>query len=285
MLERATEAQGRAREQLADAGRALSSGVRVEVPSDDPSGWAEGARTEARQIASSARGEAIGRAQGLLLQTDSALDAVSSALAQVLQIAVQMSNDLMTAADRQTGAAQVIALRDAVVAAANRRGDDGTYLLSGSITAAPPFSTPSGYSGDGATRAIETQEGGVQTVSLPGEALTAASGVDVVGALDALVTALQANDGAATRASLDPITSAIEQLGHARGEVGAYLDALAAAHEARLGLEIRLAEARARSIESDPVIAVAELSRARMALEAARVFSQQIADVLGAQRF
>jgi len=139
MIDMVTGGVSRAREQAADAGQKLQTGLKVARPSDDASAWAEGQRAAARQVVSQNRGSSIARARDRLNEVDGALGGVGSVLAQVTELAVQFGNDTYNATDRAEGAKVVLALRDAALASANASTGDGEYVLAGTKGGAPPF--------------------------------------------------------------------------------------------------------------------------------------------------
>src|SRR5262245_6630033 len=236
MIEMVTAGMTRAREQAADAGTKLQTGVRVDRPSDDAAAWEQGMRAAARAAVSQRRGSAIARATDRLQETDGALDGVGSTLARVTELAVQLGSGTYNASDRADAAKEVVALRDAALAFANTRGADGEYILAGSRGGSAPFDAAGVYSGDGVARQIEAGEGQTQIASVPGTVLTAASGgVDVFTVLQNVVNALQSNDVSGLQACLSDLRQAVAQVADARAEVGGRMRALAAVDAARQG--------------------------------------------------
>jgi flagellar hook-associated protein 3 FlgL len=276
MIEMSTAAMTRAREQAADAGQKLQTGVRVNRPSDDAAAWEQGMRADARAALSARRGSAIAGAQDRLAQTDGALDGVGSVLSRVTELAVQLASGTYNASDRADAAKEVVALRDAALASANSRGADGEYILAGSRGATVPFDAAGAYTGDAGARQIEAGEGQNQTVGVPGSVLTAAAGVDVFGVLQNVIDALQTNNVATLQTSIADLRSSVAQVADARAEVGGRMRALDTVEGARQGFEQSLAETKSRAVQIDPIAAASEFARASTALDVARTVSQQI---------
>jgi flagellar hook-associated protein 3 FlgL len=274
-MQLATDGMTKARNQVAEAQEGLSSGIKVDKPSDDPAAWAEGARASIRSRLAGSHGDSIGRSRDGLLETDRALGAVGNVLSQARELAVQGSNETLDADDRRSIAQNVRALRDAALSSLNGRGPDGAPLLSGSQLG-DPFSSTGAYQGDAVTREVEVGEGLQLAASLPGSRLTAASGVDVLGSLDALASALESNDPNAVRASLSSIQTATSQVAQARAEIGARLRGLDQAEDARSELLISLTEVKSRAVEQDPIEGATTLAQAATALEAARASAERI---------
>jgi flagellin-like hook-associated protein FlgL len=172
-------------------------------------------------------------------------------------------------------AGAVAGIRAEVLAAANTRGPDGTYVLSGSQSAVP-FTAAGAYVGDSVSQQIETGEGLRTTVSVTGTVLTAANGVDVLGVLDGLTAALQSNAVPGVQQAIGDLNTAIGQVSQARGAAGQDMTALDSAETARQGLEQRLAEIHSRTVETDPIAGAAALQRAQQALDVAKTVSSTI---------
>ncbi|MSP59499.1 MAG: flagellar hook-associated protein FlgK [Myxococcales bacterium] len=200
MIELAGDAVARGRDRAAAAAEQAAGGLRVAVPSDDPTAWADGARANARMTQSAARGTSIARARDGLIATDGALDSLGVSLSRAAELAVQMANGSWNAADRKHGALEVRALRAQVLAAANSRAPDGEFLLAGGKGGVAPFNGAGVYVGDDQAREIEIADGQQQAVTPPGTLLTTAKGIDVLALLDQLATALDNDNLAGVRA-------------------------------------------------------------------------------------
>jgi flagellar hook-associated protein 3 FlgL len=274
MIELAGAGVARARERAAQSGEQLSSGVRVAHPSDDPVAWGEGMRAEARAAASGGRGQAIARSRERLVDVDGALAGIGEVLARARELAIELGNDSYAAGDRAAAAVEVRGLRAQVLALANLQASDGEYLLAGSQGGSAPFDPTGAYLGDDARRSVEVGEGQQAVVGVPGSVLTVSSGVDILGALDSLASALAANDGVQIRAGVGSMATAVGQVASARADVGARMAALDLADNARRDLELRLAGEHDDAVAVDPVAAASSFARAQNALEAARVAAQ-----------
>jgi flagellar hook-associated protein 3 FlgL len=280
MWELATDAVGAARDRVAQTGEIMQTGVRVTRPSDDLAAWSQGERAAVRKSMSADRGDAIGSARDGLSATDAALATMTTTLTKLNELAIQAANGTLSASDRAGLAAEVDDLREGALAALNQKGLDGSYLLGGSQATVAPFSSGGLWQGDGIGRVIETSENSSATVSVSGQALTAANGVDVLGVFATLSTALKTNDVATVQSSLPQLQQAIAQVATLRTDVGTRIAALDDADGARQSFEQTLAETHARAVESDPVEAASNLTAASNALSAARASVQQLLSLL-----
>jgi flagellar hook-associated protein 3 FlgL len=277
MTQQAADAVSKQREKAAEAGNELTTGVRVGKPSDDLAAWAEGARSRARQVMSEARGNAIGTSKDRLSATENALDGVNGVLVSARDLAIQMSNGSYDAQARADAVTQVQSLRAQALALANTQGPDGTYVLAGAASTTPPFDASGTYVGDNQRVVVESGESHRSVGNVPGSVLTAANGgVDIFATLDALATALGANDLTGIRNSLTPLTSGIAQLASARTDLGDRMSALNDADDARQSFELELAAQTEHAIGADPVQAASRLAQTQQAFEAARTVAQQI---------
>lgn len=279
MVEVAAQNMVKARSAVADAGDEVSTGLRVERPSDDPTGWASGRRAAAISRASEARGTAIAGAQERLSETEGALNSIGQALVRAKELAVQASSAFYSAEERANMALEVRSLRDSVLSAANLRGTNGEYLFSGSQGDVPPFDATGTYVGDGYQRSIETAAGDTQIVTVPGSRLTAAGGVDLLGELQALADALAANDLTGIQTAMGAVDTAVGQVSRARTEIGALSSSLQIADDNRRGLELVIEEIQQRATAADPIESASRLTQAATALETAQVLTNKIVDI------
>lgn len=129
----------------------LSSGKRVERPSDDP---AAAARAE-RALAAIARSEADQRAleasRSAMQLTESALGDAGELMQQVREQIVAAGNPSFTNAERGMIVQSLRGLREQLLGIANRADGLGSYLFGGQGSASPPFvDAPGGVTYDGA---------------------------------------------------------------------------------------------------------------------------------------
>lgn len=259
-------ASSRAESRVSTASNVASSGMRVAVPSDDPVAWAAAQRDKLRQALASGTGAAIQTSTTALEQTDGALATIADVVSRARELAVQGASD-SNAAQRGALGTQVQALFAAALSAANAQASDGSYLLAGAQTGAPPFDAAGAYHGDATARVVATSEHGSDTVGVPGSTLTAAAGVDVLPALAQLAAALSANNAAGIQAGLGALTTATRQVGSAREQAGIGIAALSDAESARQQLSTHLDASISGLVEADTVGAITELSQATQALQ------------------
>jgi flagellar hook-associated protein 3 FlgL len=140
--------------ELAEAQKRLTSGKRVSKASDDPTA---AARAE-RALASVARGEASQRAleasRHTMVQTEGALADAGELLMQAREAMVAAGNGSYTDAERGAQADRLTAIRQQLLAIANRGDGDGGYLFGGQGGSQAPFIDSAGGVGFRATPGV-----------------------------------------------------------------------------------------------------------------------------------
>lgn len=195
----------------------LSTGLRVNKPSDDPAAAAMLLlnRSETRQINSFVHN--LTNLSGQLQTADAALNAVTLSLQRALTLGVEAANGTLSSADRASIATEIQGIAKQVLGAANTTFQ-GQFLFAGTVTQTPPFvsdaTVPSGvrYDGNGGVNSIQAGEGLSLQTNLPGSAIFTAAGKDVFQALTDLTAAIQSDSGIDTavsslRASFDYVSA------------------------------------------------------------------------------
>lgn len=206
-------------DQLAQAQTVLSTGKRINTPSDDPVGATEAMELQGQLSESNQFTTTVNDTLSWLQTTDTALSSVGNALIQARSIAVEGANGTLTQDQQQALAANVTQLLQQAVQASNSTYN-GRYVLSGYRTNTQPF-TMSGntvtYQGDGGAIQREISPGQYMQINTPGnQALPA-----VFSSLSQLVTDLNAGNTSAVSGDIQTIDSAHDGLLLAQATVGA----------------------------------------------------------------
>lgn len=127
---------------LANLQENLTSGKRVVVASDDPTGAAQAERSLTRiaRIASDQR--ALEAQRNSITSAEGALGDVTDALQNFRELVVSAGNAAFTPAERRSVALQLTGLRDQIFALANRKDSNGLPLFSSLGSALAPFVGP-----------------------------------------------------------------------------------------------------------------------------------------------
>jgi flagellar hook-associated protein 3 FlgL len=280
MIDLAAAATTKNQAAVAHASDELSSGMRVNAPSDDPAAWLAAQRTKLRQALSQGNGAAMASGRDRLVSTDNALASLGDVVSQVRSLAVQGASATYNPANRAGLGDQVRGLFQNALDAANARGNDGEFLLAGSASLTQPFDATGVYHGDATVRSLPGDTTNTTPVTIAGTALTAASGVDVLPLLDRVATALSTNDMATLTAALPDLDAAVKQISSARTTGGSAMNVIDQATSSHAVMEQDMAAAISKFVEVDTVTAAGELAKATQALEVSRTVSQHIVSVL-----
>lgn len=265
---------------VAAASDQLSSGMRVTTPSDDPEAWLAAQRTKLHQALSQGAGAAVASSRDRLSVTDNALASLGDVVSQVRALAIQGSSDTYNAAARAGIGTQVQGLFQNALDAVNARGHDGEFVLAGSASLTAPFDAAGQYLGDATARSVPSDSAVTSGVTIPGSALTAASGVDVLPLLSRIATALSSNDMTTLRAALPDLDTAVKQVSAARTQAGSAMNVLDQATAARSVMEQDMTDAISKFVEVDTVGAASALAKASQGLEVSRTVAQHVIQLL-----
>lgn len=147
-----------AQRNLSRAQEQVSTGHRVNTPSDDPVAAAEILRTTSDLATNTQYVANQNVATQLLGLTDSTLGQVGDLLQSVRTTMVASNNAALSDSDRAALGVEVKSRLDALVALANTKDGNGHFLFAGYRSDTTPFAlTPGGvrYAGDDGTRAIQ----------------------------------------------------------------------------------------------------------------------------------
>lgn len=270
----------------AKAAQEAQTGLRVNLPSDDPIAAAELARLSASQSQVAARRSTINSVRGDAELSESSLQSASDLLATAKELATQGANGSLGASERASLALQVKDLRDQLVSVANTQGSTG-YLFGGSATSTKPFSDTGVFNGNDEAHVVDIGNSTPTTVNASGSrAFTAAAGGrDVFADLDALYTALSTNDQAGVAATLDTLDASRAQITNAQASVGITLNKLDASESVLSAVDL-MNEKRATDVGSvDAAKAYSTLTQLNNSLQQAVSVTKQILDLGAFKQF
>ncbi|HUJ59761.1 MAG TPA: flagellin [Kofleriaceae bacterium] len=283
MIDLAVQATLNDQSAVASASQAVSSGLRVSEPSDDPSAWIAAQRAKLHQTLSQGITTAMQASQNQLQATDGALSSIGTIVSQVRALAVQGASATYNASQRAELATEVTGLFQSALGAANAQGPSGEYLLAGSDSLTQPFDSTGAYQGDSAARSVSISEATTTQVTVAGSALTAADGVDVLPLLAKVASALSSNDTTALAQTLPDLDTAVTQVAAARGQLGGAMDVLSDATSSNGTLQTDLAQTISNYVEVDTVTAASDLAKASQALQVSQTVSANVIQLLGNQ--
>jgi flagellar hook-associated protein 3 FlgL len=226
---------------LQDIQAQLSSGKRIAVPSDDPSGTASAMTYRSRQAADAQYLRNIDQATARLNVTDTTMTSMSDRLRSVRQLLVQANNGAISAESRNALAAQATALKSEIIDLYNT-----TYLdrpiFAGTIPGSQAVDNTGTYVGN--DQPVTTRISGDSTIRVDVKGTDVAA--DTVPALlDRIATDL-ASGTAIPQADFDDLDAAASTVLQALGDIGARAARVDAARQnvdsQRLDLTARISE-------------------------------------------
>ncbi|NIJ21197.1 flagellar hook-associated protein 3 FlgL [Sphingomonas naasensis] len=204
----------------------IATGKRIQTASEDPATWLRLQGLKQQTANDGAYAANIDMAQGLLDQTDTALDSVESQLQRALELATQAKTGTLSDANRKAVSEELNAIRDSLFALANTKDVRGQPLFGGATGDVAYVEAADGtisFAGTGEPSPIPIGEGiGIQA-GVTGPRAFAAGSSDIFAVIGAFADALDAGGDvkAAGEAALNGINASIETVGLARASVGA----------------------------------------------------------------
>lgn len=224
-----TDLQGNYRG-LTDAQRTLSTGKRINSPSDDPVGIAMGLSIRRDQSAIAAWSRNVADSQTWLDTTDAALAQALDVVQRARELAVQGGNGTLSSNARALIANEVSTLKSQFVEIGNS-SLGGRFIFGGTATDTAPFDATA----EAATLPINTgaisrevSQGSVMSVNITADRLQSAPGAtgDIFTVLDALATALQTGDSNGIATALTDLDAHQGNISALRGEGAAKINRL-----------------------------------------------------------
>jgi flagellar hook-associated protein 3 FlgL len=269
----------------AKAAQEAQTGMRINLPSDDPVAAAQLARLTASQSQVTARRSTINSVRGDAELAESSLQQASDLMANAKELAMQGGNGSLGANERATLAQQVKNIRDQLLGIANTRGAAG-YLFAGSASESKPFADNGAFSGNDDAHVVDIGNSTPSAVNASGaKAFTAAGGRDVFADLDSLYNALSSNDETAIGASLDGIDRSRSQIVNAQAAVGITLNKLDASDSVQSALDLQNSKSMSDLGAADPAKSYSTLMQLNNALQQAISVGKSILDLAAFKQF
>jgi flagellar hook-associated protein 3 FlgL len=195
----------------------MSSGKRVNVPSDDPLAAAQMVGNQDQSNRADQYLQNIDTLTNQLQTADSALASAVTAVTQAITLGVQGSTGTLSAANRQQIVQNLQGIQSQLVQLANT-SVGGSYLFGGTASTAPPYTldptNPSGvtYNGNSGTNTVQVADGLNLQTNMPGNQLFQNSAGDIFGSLQQLITALQSGTSTDAGTATNQLRTAFDSL-------------------------------------------------------------------------
>ncbi len=257
--------------QLAEAQAQATTGLRVSRPSDDPGLVTRLARLREQQDNQQVYADNSEWASSVLSRADGALSGLADVLTRARELAVQLSSESYSDAERQTAAIEAQGIFDRALEYANAQFG-GRYIFAGDDYGDPPYDATGAYTGAAAVLGspdVPVADGLNVQIGFSGSDLLGTGPGDVVAAFANLVTNLTTGTPAAVQSSLDDIEAGLAQLSQARTIVGNEQLVAEDAYDLTIALDIELSDQISNDTEVDAAESYARLFEVQSAFEAA----------------
>ena len=240
--------------------RQVSTGKRIEKPSDDPSATLGSIGEHAETAAIDQYARATDTVASRLAVVDTVLSDLITQLERAQVSAASARGTTKTQLQRDAAATDLEGIRDTVFGDMNT-SFNGTFVFSGSASTVAPYSRVgsgpvSAYAGSTSEMIVDIDRQRAVKIAFNGELLTQGSEAqDIFAEFDDLIAAVRAGDDAAIDAGMTALERMFDRVSTAQGRVGADLRTL---DEQKVRLsELRRASAKRLSSLEDTNMAEA----------------------------
>lgn len=271
----------RASDRLLEFQRQVSSGKRIQRPSDDPAGTSQLISERADIAGVEQYQRTSDSATSRLIVADTALSDMVDRLTQAQVSIVAAQGSTASAGQREVAAQTLEGIRDALMGDLNTQFQ-GIYIFAGADSTNPPYvagagGTVSAYQGSTREVAVDIDKTRAVTVSFDGSAISSGGAAsDIFAVLNSAAAAARAGDGAGLAQALNAIGAAFSRATEAQTRVGTGL-ANIEAQQPQLVDRRLAAGARANKLEqANMADAITGMSQADAAYRAALGATSQI---------
>ena len=240
--------------------RQVSTGKRIEKPSDDPSATLGSIGEHAETAAIDQYARATDTVASRLAVVDTVLSDLITQLERAQVSAASARGTTKTQLQRDAAATDLEGIRDTIFGDMNT-SFNGTFVFSGSASTVAPYSRVgsgpvSAYAGSTSEMIVDIDRQRAVKIAFNGELLTQGSEAqDIFAEFDDLIAAVRAGDDAAIDAGMTALERMFDRVSTAQGRVGADLRTL---DEQKVRLsELRRASAKRLSSLEDTNMAEA----------------------------
>lgn len=276
----------RRQETMNGLNRQLSTGKRVNAPSDDAVRASTILSSKSLLSSLDQFQRNIEAGYTSLNLSEKALAGVKDVLTSIKEIAVASATGTADPASRANSAVVVSNLYDELVSLGNMEFD-GRYIFSGFKTDTPAFSATGAFQGDSNRQEVRIGASSSITIGVNGGEVFkgAGGGTDIFQAVSDLIGALNSDDTAGIEASISALDASFNQVSGAVADIGGKVRRLNAAGETLTAANYELRSVISSLEDADIAEVISELKLGQIALEAAltsagKVFSTNIFDYI-----
>lgn len=248
----------------------ITSGRRINRPSDDPLGALRATRITSDERRNEQFARNLDQADTLLRHADGTLQEAANALFRVKELTIRAISSALTDADAQVVADEIGEIREHLRALANTRVE-GRYLFGGFETRTEPYDDNFAFQGDTGVQQLEVADGLLVDATVAGGVTfgdgTAAT-VDVFDNLLDLQTEIVARNEPGMQDQLERLEESIEQVIASQTRIGLELQTVEAGRAIHARLAERLPTDKAALQDADLTAAISELALVDNAFQA-----------------
>ncbi len=252
----------------------LGSGRKINAMSDDPVGAATALRYRALETDQTAYAASAGNANTWLGAADTSLQSMSTALAQVRQLAINATNGSLSPDARKALSAQLTSLRQEVSDLANTPQEGGQALFGGFSSTAVTQAADGSWSFSGDDGAVQRRVAAGVTVQVNVNGRTAFGfdqppGKDLLSVIDSIAAHALSGDGAALASDQGDLMARTQGALGALGTVGATQNRVDAAQARSQQYSDQITAERSQIEDIDLAQAILQLNSAQTGYQAA----------------
>lgn len=270
----ASAAINEASNQLIDTQRQVSTGRRVNKPSDDPSASSSAIneRSQMAQVEQYAR--AANSMASRLNVTDTVLSNIIEKLTAAQSTAMSAKGSGKTPGELEAAAQKLEGLRASLITDFNT-AFHGTYVFAGAAATTKPFvegmgGTVAPYAGSTSEVAVDVGQDRAVTVGFDGDAITRGADVDdIFAVLEDLIAGVRAGDATAMDTGTAGVMRAFDRASAAQTRIGVALNAIESEQSRLTDMKLAATKRLSDLEDADMVAAISSMRRAEAAYEAA----------------
>ena len=250
-------------EQLLRNQEILSSGKRINRPSDDPVGIGKVLDYRKSLASFQQYDRNIQQAKNRIEFMETTLEGVEELIVDVKNWAVNQAGS--STADREAAISSVQNIREQMLQLANSKMGSN-YIFAGFQTDTPAFDPTGSYNGDNGHFSVLTSDGAEMQIEADGGRIFQGT-ADVFDALDDLLTGLQTDDVVLIDTQIDRLLGAQDQVQEVRAESGAHYQQLELTENQMAKLNMTVEELLDRTEKANVEEAIINLKNQELAYE------------------
>jgi len=264
--------------QLKSLNEQISTGKRINRPSDDPIGITQALRLKGALSKIDQYQKNIQYGESWLNATESSLQSINDLIIRGKEIANQMATGSYSADQRANAADEVQGLLEQLQGFGNTRLN-GCYLFSGYCEQSPAYDQNFNYLGDTNDIEIPISESVQVKINLTGDAVFGPDGDqdnNLFQILAGLKAALQGNDINGVSSALEKLNSFQPKIDSSLADVGSRLNRMENSRNTLSGLQVNYTQRLADVEDTDIVQATTDLTSQQTVYQAALYCASQI---------